>query len=152
MIEIYKRKWGTPKEIKWISPLDDEFIKDFDAKNFDERELEIIKLIDNSEPYDISKNQFKSCFGVFHTSQFSMGIITILNVRMLKKSGKKGIGVDVTLAGENALQVIFEEVKNGEVPILLRHCDIPTFYDGEFEFLAGGKEQISTWDDLFNWL
>jgi len=61
-----------------------------------------------------------------YIANLSTGLKTLLNLRHMKEMPQY-VTIDITEAGENILLDIFEQVANLDIPVILRHANIPYF-------------------------
>jgi len=65
-------------------------------------------------------------YGGAYITNLSTGLKTLLNLRYIKEMPQYA-AIDITEAGENILIDIFEHAVTQDVPVILRHADLPEF-------------------------
>lgn len=146
MIQLYTSKEKS-SNIKWIQNIDPYFDNHFTANKLSQSDLNIMKKLEGIELIDKKVSLFRSKDGILPLNYISTGLKTLLIVRHLKKDKTQNIGVDVTECGPNILDVLFEEVTDGSVPIILRHTDIFELKDRVIS--VNNTQPIRTMSNLF---
>ena len=124
-MKLYTSMEKAPKDIYWILRIDSYFKSHYKEFRFTKKDYEYLEQIDNAHICKGNKEFFENLeTGVFHYTQLSTGLKALLIIRHIQRAGLKNRGVDVTECGPNVLEYIFDLVKDGSIPIILRHKDI----------------------------
>ncbi len=141
MIAVYKMK-TIPKDMELIK-LNDIFFNKYTSEKLDEKAIDIIFKIDQSEMVD--KFTIRSRFdgGILNIDKLSTGCKTVLNIMYNKDKI-----FDIRECGENALDVIYS-LDNGNIT-----CDYPLISFEMKKVKAVGKKgtiDINSYDELKEW-
>lgn len=150
MIKLYTDTKYAPKDLKWVFRNDATFDSNIVAKKLDKKDLQLMFDLEGLTLIDKQNNLFKSSTGVITIDRISTGLKTLLNIRMLKKQHETHYGVDITECGSNILDFVFEEVLDGNIPVLLRHWDILSLKDRYMK--VNGTQELRTMKKLYSLL
>lgn len=126
-IIIFTERNKLPENIKYY--LDDceaFFDAKVSSKEFTDKDLDIIKKIDNAVLLDKDIGTVRTPFGVASIENLSSGCKTVLVLQYLIRNSNDYSGkilLDVTACGYNALDILFNLVSSAHIDIvlLLRH-------------------------------
>lgn len=127
MVKLYTGRELVPKEYAVLEYNDAVFNSTVNATMFDEQCLIYIRDIDSAEVVNVRLNKIETPYGVAGITDFSTGLKTLLNLHLKSSEPAwKNLCVDITECGGAALfGFIFKAADEKQVPLLLRHSQIP---------------------------
>ena len=140
----------APDNIKWVVSNDILFNSSISINDLTEKDFQLMDKIEGVKLYDKKTGALQSKTGIISLTQISTGLKTLLNIRHIKRKNIKDVGVNITEAGSNVLDYIFEEVSDGSIPVLLKHWDVLSCKDRYVEI--NGKDRVKTMKKLYNYL
>lgn len=148
MIQLYSDKeYLTDKGIKVVKNNDVEFDIHVAPKDLDAEDRRLMKEVEGIEILDDNTGLCRGRYGVLDLENISTGLKTLLNIRYYLKKGHTDITVDVTNAGQNVLQFIFDSIDNTNLKVILRHCNILNLPN--HDILLNDSETYHTTKDLY---
>lgn len=148
MVQLYTDAKYLPNKDSTVVTLNDaEFNAHIGAKELDEEDRRLMKEIEGLEiinEYDGLCNGRYGCVALEH---ISTGLKTLLNIRSYIKQGRTDIVVDVTEAGPNVLEYIFDTVENTDFKIILKHCNVLKMKNRDIRL--NGNNVYHTMMDMF---
>jgi hypothetical protein len=138
MVKIYTNIKYIPDNITDVITDNTRFFRtEVNIKGILEKEISndclyCMEKIDGVKELDYKTGSIITPFGATSIGNLSTGCHTALNILSISNR-KKPLGVDITLCGANALNVIFELFQDKfEVSMILRHWDLTGCNNGEF--------------------
>lgn len=123
MIKLYTNK-RKRRDLKWIVFVDNFFDSKITASKLSKADWNLMRKLENIELVDKEKNMVRTDGSPFPLIHISTGLKTLLTIRLLKRNNISNVGVDITGCGSNIIDYIFEEITDGDIPVVLRHTDL----------------------------
>jgi len=113
-------------------------------EELDEKDIEIIKYIDNAEY--IGNNTMRDRFGnITSIKNLSTGAKIVLNTKWLIEHGKD-TPINITSCGDNALEALVDIIKEKDIYMLT--CNYVSLCDAEVSILVNDKYKIDSFSEL----
>ncbi len=145
MIKLYTNK-KRRKDIKWLIFVDEFFDNNITANKLSRSDLNLMEKLENVVLVDVKKNTVSAGGTPFSLTYISTGLKTLLTIRYLKRNNIS-MGIDITGCGANIIEYIFEEIKDGSVPVVLRHSDLWDLKN-DHSVSVNDKQVVNTTSDL----
>ena len=94
-------------ESNFIKDIESMFNLHINSKDFDEDDLNSIRVIDNAEVLDLTTGLIKTPYGLTSIKDLSTGCKTVLVYNYCRKNNINKV-INITEGGANALNVLFE--------------------------------------------
>ena len=108
MVKLYSEDFELPKDLKAIDQVSLYFKGNIHKGNIDEKDLLIMKTIDNVSNFDPLSGAITTPFGITLIDNLSSGCKTCLVINHCLKRGIEDIAISLERCGSNALDLALE--------------------------------------------
>ena len=151
MVKLYSEDFELPKDLKAIDQVSLYFRGNIHKWNIDEKDLELMKTIDNVSNFDSSRGAITTPFGITLIDNLSSGCKTCLVINHCLKRGIEDIAISLERCGSNALDLAFELLDGTK---LIGIVSVTTYLGRGFpgQIDLNESEFVGNADSLFHYL